>query len=201
MGNRDNCDLHIPFKQWPRPDLNTLAREIGEDMKVIERWAQYFRKNCGSTPCEAAGSAQNTGQEVLNAVGDTLVTIVGTKIHECGLTVGATAITVATAGIYHITGHCVFDGFVGGVAPTVLSELLISTTPGNDSLRSQALGYHAGGHVRGSLEVSADIYCPAGATIVLLFNNHTGGTATIEVQLDAHLVHCDCEGTIFGGCA
>lgn len=205
MGNRDNCDLHIPFKQWAVPNLQTLAREVGEDMKVIERWAQYFRKNCvGGAACEAAASAVNTGQEILTGIGQTIVRLIGTEIHACEMTTSQNTLNVITAGIYHITGHVNFSGFVGagGAVPTIPTELMISCSPANDSLPDKVIGWKtAAGWIEGALEVSADIYLPAGATIALLFTNNTGGTATLETQCDAHLVHCDCEGLIFGGCA
>lgn len=208
MTNRDNCDLHIPFKALRAEsitDIAKLARDISEDMKTIERWAQYFRKNCaGGAVCEGAGSAQCSGQEFLNGSGYAVCTLIGTAIHECGVDVTTSNMVVALAGVYHITGHVRFSGFVGAPAATPLdpSGIYIATTPGNDSLVSEALGWprnDGSGWIDGTLEVSADIYVPAGGTIVLLFSNKTGGTASIVVQLDAHLVHCDCEGVLIGG--
>lgn len=61
MPSADNCNLHIPHKDWARRVPNIPADDAEREHNnylTIERWAQHFYKNCG-TGCEAAYHASS----------------------------------------------------------------------------------------------------------------------------------------------
>lgn len=189
MANRGNCDLHIPFKALraeSTDDIAKLARDISEDMKVIERWAHYFHKNCvGGAACEAAIASATF---LMVPDNDNTRVEFEFPMQECGMRLEDGDIYTDTPGLYHITGHAQFFGFEGLEG---FCEMSISTANGGIPGAFGKAFFHDE-FARCQLQTSADDYIPDGSSISMNVYHQLGVESECSVTIYAHLVHCDC---------